>query len=167
MSRQGRRSGASLRFGPSRAQCRPLSSRELLSDARGCVNFFPADKQIALPSKSFTFDEVYPPSTPQQRVYDDLVKGLVDGLFSGYNATVLAYGQTGSGKTHTMGTSAAAMALAADDPTDAVGIIPRAFRQLFAQIAVGLFLAAADGARSEGTLTLGCLWGTLRSTTRS
>lgn len=46
---------------------------------------------------------------------------------SRYNATVLAYGQTGSGKTYTMGTG---FELAQTSP-GALGIIPRAVRQLF------------------------------------
>jgi kinesin family protein 4/21/27 len=37
-------------------------------------------------------------------IFEECVAPLVDGLFQGYNATVLAYGQTGSGKTYTMGT---------------------------------------------------------------
>jgi len=41
----------------------------------------------------------------QEQVYRHCVQQLVEGCFSGYNATVFAYGQTGSGKTHTMGTS--------------------------------------------------------------
>jgi kinesin family protein 4/21/27 len=57
-------------------------------------------------------------------LYNECAKKLVDGIFEGYNATILgtfypfshllffhnsqlkiAYGQTGSGKTYTMGTS--------------------------------------------------------------
>ena len=44
-----------------------------------------------------------------------------------YNATVLAYGQTGSGKTYTMGTG---FELSSTSEA-AVGIVPRAVRQLF------------------------------------
>lgn len=36
-------------------------------------------------------------------IFSDCVEPLVQGVFKGYNATVLAYGQTGSGKTYTMG----------------------------------------------------------------
>ncbi|XP_050214479.1 kinesin-like protein KIN-10B isoform X2 [Mercurialis annua] len=36
------------------------------------------------------------------RIYEKEVKGLIPGVFEGYNATVFAYGATGSGKTYTM-----------------------------------------------------------------
>ncbi|VAI30708.1 unnamed protein product [Triticum turgidum subsp. durum] len=76
---------------------------------------------------SFTFDHVYGSSgTPSTAMFDECVAPLVEGLFQGYNATVLAYGQTGSGKTYTMGT-------ACKEGTH-VGIIPRAMAALFDKI---------------------------------
>lgn len=43
---------------------------------------------------SFTFDHVYGSNaSPSTAMFDDCVAPLVDGLFQGYNATVLAYGQ--------------------------------------------------------------------------
>ena len=45
--------------------------------------------------KAFTYDHVFDTSTVQQSVYDTCVHGLIEGCFSGYNATVLAYGQVG------------------------------------------------------------------------
>eukprot|EP01105_Mastigella_eilhardi_P022008 TRINITY_DN538_c0_g2_i1.p1 TRINITY_DN538_c0_g2~~TRINITY_DN538_c0_g2_i1.p1 ORF type:complete len:687 (-),score=162.49 TRINITY_DN538_c0_g2_i1:25-2055(-) len=50
----------------------------------------------------FTFDKVFTAADDTQRVYEDMVRPLVDGCFAGYSATVFAYGQTASGKTHTM-----------------------------------------------------------------
>ncbi|XP_026476277.1 uncharacterized protein LOC113381819 [Ctenocephalides felis] len=52
---------------------------------------------------------------------------VVDGLFKGYNVTILAYGQTGSGKTHSMG-----MAYSVG-PVEEMGVIPRAvsFMELY------------------------------------
>jgi hypothetical protein len=44
---------------------------------------------------------------------------------SGYNATVFAYGQTGSGKTFTMGG-----ACSENEPSEAIGIIPRVLQVL-------------------------------------
>lgn len=42
----------------------------------------------------FTFDNVFGSSaTPLNAIFDKCVKSLVEGLFQGYNATVLAYGQ--------------------------------------------------------------------------
>lgn len=59
-------------------------------------------------------------------MFDECVAPLVEGLFQGYNATVLAYGQTGSGKTYTMGTAC--------KEGSHIGIIPRAMASLFDKI---------------------------------
>ncbi|CAN0918075.1 Kinesin-like protein KIN-4A [Linum grandiflorum] len=86
---------------------RPLIPDERAQGCRECIAVIPGKPQVQMGSHSFTFDYVYggggsPPST----VFEECVAPLVDGLFHGYNATVLAYGQTGSGKTYTMGTGA-------------------------------------------------------------
>lgn len=88
--------------------------------------------QVQIGTHSFTFDHVYGSTgSPSSVMFEECVASLVDGLFQGYNATVLAYGQvkvfcscnaymlfrllflrveifnmlqTGSGKTYTMGT---------------------------------------------------------------
>lgn len=50
--------------------------------------------QVQLGTHSFTFDHVYGSTgTPSSFMFDECVSPLVDGLFQGYNATVLAYGQ--------------------------------------------------------------------------
>lgn len=50
--------------------------------------------QVQIGTHSFTFDHVFGSSgSPLSGLYDKCVKSLVDGLFHGYNATVLAYGQ--------------------------------------------------------------------------
>ncbi|XP_038985794.1 kinesin-like protein KIN-4A isoform X2 [Phoenix dactylifera] len=56
-------------------------------------------------------------------MFEECIAPLVDGLFQGYNATVLAYGQTGSGKTYTMGT-------ACRDGSQ-TGLIPQVMNALF------------------------------------
>ncbi|XP_070576240.1 kinesin-like protein KIF28 isoform X2 [Ptychodera flava] len=38
----------------------------------------------------------------QQRVFDDLGKGVLDNAFKGFNCSLFAYGQTGSGKSYSM-----------------------------------------------------------------
>ena len=44
----------------------------------------------------FTFDHVYgSKATPSSMIFEECVSPLVDGMFHGYNATVLAYGQVG------------------------------------------------------------------------
>lgn len=50
--------------------------------------------QVQIGSHSFTFDHVYGSSaSPSSQMYEECAAPLVDGLFQGYNATVLAYGQ--------------------------------------------------------------------------
>lgn len=50
--------------------------------------------QVQLGPHSFTFDHVYGSSgSPSSGMFEECVAPLVDGLFQGYNATVLAYGQ--------------------------------------------------------------------------
>ncbi|XP_075093017.1 kinesin-like protein KIN-4A isoform X3 [Nicotiana tabacum] len=84
---------------------RPLIGDEKLQGCKDCVFLVPGKPQVQIGSHSFTFDHVYGSSgSPSVTMFEECVAPLVDGLFQGYNATVLAYGQTGSGKTYTMGT---------------------------------------------------------------
>ncbi|XP_035253702.1 kinesin-like protein KIF19 isoform X2 [Anguilla anguilla] len=52
--------------------------------------------------KTYMFDVAFDCSASQEEVYRATTKGLIEGLISGYNATVFAYGPTGCGKTYTM-----------------------------------------------------------------
>ncbi|KAK6479709.1 kinesin-like protein KIF19 [Huso huso] len=52
--------------------------------------------------KSYLFDVAFDYTATQEDVYRATTKGLIEGLISGYNATVFAYGPTGCGKTYTM-----------------------------------------------------------------
>ncbi|XP_034050610.1 kinesin-like protein KIF19 [Thalassophryne amazonica] len=52
--------------------------------------------------KTYMFDVAFDESASQEEVYRATTKGLIEGLISGYNATVFAYGPTGCGKTYTM-----------------------------------------------------------------
>ncbi|KAF5189561.1 Kinesin-like protein kin-4a, partial [Thalictrum thalictroides] len=84
---------------------RPLIGDEKLQGCKDCVTVVPNKPQVQIGSHSFTFDHVYGNSaSPSSSMFEECAAPLVDGLFQGYNATVLAYGQTGSGKTYTMGT---------------------------------------------------------------
>ena len=50
--------------------------------------------QVQISNHSFTFDHVYGSTgSSSSSIFDECVSPLVDGLFQGYNATVLAYGQ--------------------------------------------------------------------------
>ncbi|KAL6597013.1 hypothetical protein ACP70R_047147 [Stipagrostis hirtigluma subsp. patula] len=106
---------------------RPLIGDEKLQGCKDCVAVVPGKPQVQIGSHSFTFDHVYGSTgTPSAAMFDECVAPLVDGLFQGYNATVLAYGQTGSGKTYTMGTAC--------KEGSHIGIIPRAMAALFEKI---------------------------------
>lgn len=59
----------------------------------------------------------------------------------GYNATVFAYGQTGSGKTFTMGGGCAE-----NEPSDAIGIIPRVLQVSFNTACEFLYIHCLDRA---------------------
>ncbi|KAK4796179.1 hypothetical protein SAY86_028505 [Trapa natans] len=85
---------------------RPLIGDEKLQGCKDCVTVVSGKPQVQIGMHSFTFDHVYGSTgSPSSDMFEECVAPLVDGLFQGYNATVLAYGQTGSGKTYTMGTS--------------------------------------------------------------
>ncbi|GAA0141445.1 microtubule binding motor protein [Lithospermum erythrorhizon] len=106
---------------------RPLIGDEKLQGCKDCVTFVPGKPQVQLGTHSFTFDHVYGSTgSPSAAMFKECVAPLVEGLFQGYNATVLAYGQTGSGKTYTMGTSSR-------DGHQA-GLIPQVMNTLFCKI---------------------------------
>ncbi|KAI3460205.1 hypothetical protein Pfo_016868 [Paulownia fortunei] len=106
---------------------RPLIGDERLQGCKDCVTIVPGKPQVQIGTHSFTFDHVYgSTASPSTAMYEECVAPLVDGLFQGYNATVLAYGQTGSGKTYTMGTSL--------KDGSQTGLIPKVMNALFSKI---------------------------------
>ncbi|KAM0032689.1 putative plus-end-directed kinesin ATPase [Helianthus debilis subsp. tardiflorus] len=106
---------------------RPLIGDEKLQACKDCVAVVPGKPQVQLGTHSFTFDHVYGSTgTPSSSMFEECVAPLVDGLFQGYNATVLAYGQTGSGKTYTMGSGC--------KDGSQTGLIPQAMNALFNKI---------------------------------
>ncbi|CAM9395286.1 unnamed protein product [Lampetra planeri] len=52
--------------------------------------------------KTYMFDVAFDCTATQDEVYLATTKELIEGVISGYNATVFAYGPTGAGKTYTM-----------------------------------------------------------------
>mmetsp|Transcript_14878 Transcript_14878/g.30258 ORF Transcript_14878/g.30258 Transcript_14878/m.30258 type:complete len:1108 (-) Transcript_14878:2162-5485(-) len=108
---------------------RPLIDREVEQGCREALQV-PSDGSpfILTPGNRFVFDHVFGGAggTPSERLYESCVAGLVDGLFRGFNATVLAYGQTGSGKTYTMGTIPEGQ-----DATVPYGIVPCVIEEIF------------------------------------
>ncbi|XP_026473250.1 chromosome-associated kinesin KIF4A-like [Ctenocephalides felis] len=107
---------------------RPLVKSEISKGYVKCLETVPNKPQVLIKNHSFTYNHVFPPEVSQAQFYDTAVKGLVDGLFKGYNVTILAYGQTGSGKTHSMG-----MAYSGG-PVEEMGVIPRAVKDIFQKI---------------------------------
>ncbi|KAF8105695.1 hypothetical protein N665_0157s0260 [Sinapis alba] len=106
---------------------RPLIGDERLQGCKDCVTVVSGKPQVQIGSHSFTFDHVYGSSgSPSTEMYQECAAPLVDGLFQGYNATVLAYGQTGSGKTYTMGTGCGDISQ--------TGIVPQVMNALFSKI---------------------------------
>lgn len=106
---------------------RPLINSERLQGCKDCITVIPGKPQVQIGSHSFTFDHVYGSTgSPSSNIFEECVAPLVDGLFHGYNATVLAYGQTGSGKTYTMGTGYG--------EGGEIGIIPQVMETIFKKI---------------------------------
>ncbi|RHN70313.1 putative plus-end-directed kinesin ATPase [Medicago truncatula] len=106
---------------------RPLIADEKLQGCKDCVTVVAGKPQVQIGARSFTFDHVYGSTgSPSNDMFEECVSPLVDGLFQGYNATVLAYGQTGSGKTYTMGTGF--------KEGFQIGIIPQVMNVLFNKI---------------------------------
>ncbi|KAL9269949.1 Kinesin-like protein [Drosera capensis] len=106
---------------------RPLIGDERIQGCKDCVNVVNGKPQIQIGSHSFTFDHVYGSTgSPSSAMFEECIAPLVDGLFQGYNATVLAYGQTGSGKTYTMGTGF--------KEGGQTGLIPQVMNALFSKI---------------------------------
>lgn len=47
-------------------------------------------------AKSFAFDYVFGPESPQSIIYEQTAFSLVNNVLEGYNGTIFAYGQTGT-----------------------------------------------------------------------
>ena len=117
-------------------RCRPLNSKERqngnqkvveMDTTRGTVVLQPANSQPSEVPKTFTFDQVYDDTTKQENLYAQTASRIVDSVLEGFNGTIFAYGQTGTGKTFTME--------GINHDEQLKGIIPRAFAQIFSQIA--------------------------------
>lgn len=112
------------------ARFRPQNKIEVAAGSEQIVEFS-SDDTCSVSSReatgAFTFDRVFPTTTPQHDVFDYSIRNTVDDVLAGYNGTVFAYGQTGSGKTYTM--------MGADiSDDDGKGIIPRIVEQIFDSI---------------------------------
>ncbi|XP_051877994.1 kinesin family member 4 [Pristis pectinata] len=109
-------------------RCRPLVRKEIEEGCQMCLTFTPGEPQVLLGiDKCFSYDYVFDPCAEQEEVFNVTVDPLIQGIFKGYNATVLAYGQTGSGKTYSMGGTYTS----GQEGDPSVGVIPRVINMLF------------------------------------
>lgn len=93
-------------------RCRPLTKKEKDQNDTKTVHILDSKLIIMLDpfaspnkrtkEKRYAFDFVFPESVDQEEIFTKTTKILVDGVLSGFNATVFAYGPTGAGKTYTM-----------------------------------------------------------------
>ncbi|KAG8745599.1 hypothetical protein FRC10_007490 [Ceratobasidium sp. 414] len=85
----------------------------------------PPKKQV------FTFDQAHAQNATQHQLFTTTAAPLVERFLQGFNCTILAYGQTSSGKTYTM--SGVDLDADPNDPSNGMGIIPRAVSTIFAK----------------------------------
>ncbi|XP_078268131.1 chromosome-associated kinesin KIF4-like [Rhinoraja longicauda] len=112
-------------------RCRPLVRKEIEEGCQMCLTFTPGEPRVILGvNKCFSYDYVFDPCAEQEEVFKVTVDPLIQGIFKGYNATVLAYGQTGSGKTYSMGGTFTS----GQEGDPGVGVIPRVINMLFKMI---------------------------------
>ncbi|XP_033106502.1 carboxy-terminal kinesin 2-like isoform X2 [Anneissia japonica] len=83
----------------------------------------PGQRKLSGGKYSFTFDQVFNPSSSQMRVFEEISQ-MVQSALDGYNVCIFAYGQTGSGKTYTMEGPV-------ESNEETMGMIPRAVAQIF------------------------------------
>ncbi|XP_058258182.1 kinesin heavy chain-like isoform X2 [Hemibagrus wyckioides] len=103
---------------------RPLNESEV---KRGSKHIrYGGSDTVVVSGKPYMFDQVFPPNTTQEQVYESCAKDTVRDVLSGYNGTIFTYGQTSSGKTHTMEGRL-------HDP-QMMGIIPRIAHDIFDHI---------------------------------
>ncbi|KAF4080165.1 hypothetical protein AMELA_G00167370 [Ameiurus melas] len=110
-----------------RVMCRfrPLNESEVKRTNKHVIRFKGNDS-VVFSGKPYVFDQVLPPNTTQEQVYESCAKDTVRDVLGGYNGTIFTYGQTSSGKTHTMEGRL-------HDP-EMMGIIPRIARDIFDHI---------------------------------
>ncbi|KAH9030617.1 kinesin domain-containing protein [Lactarius pseudohatsudake] len=139
----------------------------------------PSPSPVANAKKQhFTFDQVHGQDSTQHALFTATAQPLIARFLEGFNCTILAYGQTSSGKTFTM----TGVDLDADplDPTNSIGIIPRAvergsawscsikgsFIEIYNEDLIDLLVDDGSGARREVQIREGkdgsIIWGGLR-----
>lgn len=110
---------------------RPLNKAELANSE--AINFKIRDnKTVELKETKkntrdidhkYNFDYIFDMDTEQKHVFNIVAKPVIEGVFDGWNGSILTYGQTSSGKTFTMQGSMVKKKLK--------GIVPRLVNSLF------------------------------------
>ena len=81
------------------ARVRPLSEKELNSPKCVAIDIGSSVVRILDQNKQFKLDAVFGEEVDQKAFYDGAIGNMVEnGIYRGYNGTILAYGQTGSGE---------------------------------------------------------------------
>jgi kinesin family protein 11 len=125
------------------ARIRPLNAREKSSGSNADIPVVTTNSQTntvtvvkGLGSKAirsrFQVSKVFNAFSTQEEVFEP-VRGLVDDVLQGFDATVFAFGQTGTGKTYTMEGETSS--------EEHMGVIPRACRLVFDTLAEERFTA--------------------------
>lgn len=98
-------------------RCRPYTKKEKEQDLPSIVQIL-EDKVVVIQDpvqdgaeayrvnrtreKQYAFDFAFQPTATQQMIFEKSTAFLLEGVLTGYNATVFAYGPTGAGKTYSM-----------------------------------------------------------------
>ncbi|KAL5278563.1 hypothetical protein ACFFRR_003291 [Megaselia abdita] len=91
-----------------------------------CVDF--VSKCVVCDSRPFVFDQIFRSESSQVDVFTSLAAPLVAKTLEGFNSTLFAYGQSGTGKSFSMGLNPDSFG------SEAMGIIPRSFEQIFENV---------------------------------
>src|SRR5574343_289240 len=114
-------------------RCRPLSKKEKEQNDTKTVHILDSNLIIIIDpyatankrtkEKRYAFDHVFQENSGQEEIFMKTTMDLLEGVLSGFNATVFAYGPTGAGKTFTM-----------MGENEEMGIMLRSFLELFNRI---------------------------------
>ncbi|CAK9300338.1 unnamed protein product [Gordionus sp. m RMFG-2023] len=119
-------------------RCRPINLYEKRNGSGDAVDINSDRREVTIKdktnNKTFTFDKVFGPNSPQIDIYNSIVLPILEEVLLGYNCTIFAYGQTGTGKTHTMEGERLECKQEGIDPSS--GIIPRTLNDLFEKLKI-------------------------------